>query len=368
METCTERTVDATQSLCPRCESLVPAEILIRGGAAYLRKACPTHGQMEVLLDASAARYLAGRRPGGRPAADAPLDLRQDLRTTPDQAVCVVVIDVTDACNLRCPTCFAAAEGHRFLSMAGFERALGAALARKPDLDLLQISGGEPTIHPQILEIVARAQAAGVRVVQINTNGIRIARDDDFLAALGRLQPAVYLSFDTFRPHIYQELRGARLLDLKLRAVERLASLGIAITLACTVQRGLNEDELADIVRFGMSHPSVRAVVFQPTFYAGRAPDHDPGERVTSSEVLERLEQQVGGVLKANDFVPVPCCNPACTQVTFVFREGDVTVPLTRLVDPADYEEFLRGRLVDATLSDLVNQPSTGPAQADAPC
>ncbi len=343
--------IDQTHSLCPLCEQFVPADIVVEDSRVYLRKRCPQHGEMDALLHSNAAQYLAGRRPDKRHE----LVATGDLTTTPDQAVCVVVIDVTDACNLRCPTCFAAAEGHNFISREDFERALDTALAHSPNLSWLQLSGGEPTIHPHILDFVHLAQARGVRVVQINTNGVRIARDDHFLVELAEVRPSIYLSFDTFRPPAYKELRGANLVDVKLKAMERLAAHEIGVSVVCTVQRGVNEGELGDIVRFGMQHPNVASVVFQPTFYAGRAPDHNPLERITNGDVLRFIEEQMDGAICASDFVPVPCCNPACTAITFVYQDGETIVPLTRLVNLADYEEYLRDRLVDPDILDLLN-------------
>jgi len=201
-----------------------------------------------------------------------------------------------------------------------------------------------------------------VRVAQINTNGVRIACDDAFLAELAEVRPSIYLSFDTFRPPAYKELRGANLVDVKLKAVERLAAHEIGVSLVCTVQRGVNESELGDIVRFGMRHPNIASVVFQPTFYAGRAPDHNPLERVTNGDVLWFIEEQMDGAIAASDFVPVPCCNPACTDITFVYQDGETIVPLTRLVNLADYEEYLRDRLVDPDILDLLS------GSGDAPC
>lgn len=350
--------IDTTESLCPICEQFVPAGIVVSEGKVYLCKRCPQHGEIDVLLHSDAAHYLAGRRPDKRHELTVP----SGLTTTAEQAICVVVIDVTDACNLRCPTCFAAAEGHDFMSGEDFERALDTALTRSPNLSWLQLSGGEPTIHPQVLDFVRLAQARGVRVVQINTNGVRIARDDAFLAELAEVRPSIYLSFDTFRPPTYKELRGANLVDVKLKAVERLAAHDIGVSLVCTVQRGVNEGELGDIARFGMQHPNVASVVFQPTFYAGRAPHHDPLERITNGDVLRFIEEQMDGAICASDFVPVPCCNPACTDITFVYQDGETIVPLTRLVNLADYEEYLRDRLVDPNILDLLNGSN------DAPC
>ena len=138
------------------------------------------------------------------------------------------------------------------------------------DPEVVQFSGGEPTIHPQILDMVQAARDRGIRQVMINTNGVRIARDDRFLEELTKLDPVVYFQFDGLRPETYKTLRGEDLLDLKLKALERMNQAGLDAVLVSAVEQGVNLDEVGQLVEFGLKHPAVRGVVLQPVTHVGR--------------------------------------------------------------------------------------------------
>ena len=157
------------------------------------------------------------------------------------------------------------------------------------DPEVIQFSGGEPTIHPQILDMIQAAKDRGIRQVMINTNGVRIARDDRFLEGLAKLNPVVYFQFDGLRSETYQTLRGEDLLDLKMRALDRLNEAGLDAVLVAAVERGVNEDEVGPIIEFGLKHPAVRGVVLQPVTHVGRHIDFDPMQRVTIPDVIHGI-------------------------------------------------------------------------------
>ncbi len=180
------------------------------------------------------------------------------------------------------------------------------------DPEVIQFSGGEPTIHPQILDMIQAAKDRGIRQVMINTNGVRIARDDRFLEGLAKLNPVVYFQFDGLRSETYQTLRGEDLLDLKMRALNRLNEAGLDAVLVAAVERGVNEDEVGPIIEFGLKHPPVRGVVLQPVTHVGRHIDFDPMQRVTIPDVIHGIVDQTNGRFVLEDFVPVPCCFPTC--------------------------------------------------------
>ena len=211
----------------------------------------------------------------------------------------------------------------------------------------MQFSGGEPTIHPQIIDFVKAAKARGIRFVMINTNGKRIARDDEFVAQLAEVKPAFYFQFDGFERRTSLTLRGeADIVEQRVRALDRLAAAGLHVTLVPAIERGVNEHELGRIIDFAVSHPAVRGINFQPAFHAGRHPGHDPMQRVTIPDILRLIEAQTGGRFVVSDFIPVPCCFPTCNAVTYAFVDGDTVTPLPRIVNVYEYLDYITNRVV----------------------
>jgi uncharacterized radical SAM superfamily Fe-S cluster-containing enzyme len=199
---------------------------------------------------------------------------------------------------------------------------------------VVQFSGGEPSIHPEIIHMLRAAATRGIRHVMLNTNGRRIANDDAFLAELAALRPSIYFQLDGFERETYAAIRGEPdILPEKLRALDRLATIGCHVILVPAIERGVNEHEIGRIVRFGLEHPAVRGVNFQPAFHAGRFIAHDPLQRITIPDVLRLLEAQTDQTFRVSDFVPVPCCFPTCNAVTYAYVEDGEVVPLPRLLN-----------------------------------
>ena len=272
--------LEATRSICPVCKGVIDAEVNIREDRVILSKRCPEHGCFEALVYSDAELYMSQLRfnkPGTLPLqfqTDVRYGCPLDCGLCPDhkQHSCLGIIEVNTACNLDCPICFADS-GHQpdgySLTIEQVDFMLERFLAAEGEPDVVQFSGGEPTIHPQILKFIELAQAKGIRSVMLNTNGIRLARDLRFAEALGRLQPHIYLQFDGFDVETHLAIRAKDLRRDKERALEHCAVQGIGVTLVAAVEKGLNEHELGEIVRFGVSHPAVHAVAFQPVTHSG---------------------------------------------------------------------------------------------------
>jgi uncharacterized radical SAM superfamily Fe-S cluster-containing enzyme len=213
--------------------------------------------------------------------------------------------------------------------------------------EAVQLSGGEPSIHPQILDMLAAAKSRGIPLVMLNTNGIRLARDRDFAPALAALGVHVYLQFDGFEEQTQLAIRGRALTDEKLRALERCAEAGVTVSLAAAIERGINEHELGAIIRFGIGHPAVTGVFLQPVTHSGRfRSDSDPLEKLTNSDVIAAVARQLPEWFRAGDFVPVPCCSPSCRSATFALYDGEDVIPLTRLVDVDSYLDYVTNRAI----------------------
>jgi uncharacterized radical SAM superfamily Fe-S cluster-containing enzyme len=349
-----------TQSICPRCRTLLEAELLVRDGRVVLGRSCPDHGRFEAVVYGDAERYLEIQRfnkPGERPLerqTEVERGCPHDCGICPEHAqhTCLGVIEVNTACNLDCPICFAESgtgpRGHGYsLTLEQVESMLDAFVRAEGEPESVQLSGGEPSIHPQILEMLAAAKRRGIRLVMLNTNGIRLARDPRFAPALAEMGVHVYLQFDGLEDATQVAIRGKPLTEEKLRALDRCAAAGVSVSLAAAIERRVNEHEVGDILRFGVEHRAVTGVFFQPVTHSGRFHvDADPLDKLTNSDVIEAVCEQLPEWFRLDDFVPVPCCSPSCRSATFALYDGEDLVPLPRLVDVEQYLDYVTNRAV----------------------
>ena len=331
-----------TTSICETCLTLVPAKIIEEGGAVYYQKRCWEHGVQKTLVSSEAGYWKRCRdflKPGDVPLKfHTPIDrgCPYDCGLCPDheQHSCLALIEVNEHCNLTCPVCFAdsspARTGQR--SLAEIEAMLDLLVESEGQPDLLQISGGEPTLHPQIIDIIRAARRRPIRHVMLNTNGIRIASDPEFVAALAEFRRAfeVYLQFDALSERALRSIRGADLRRVRERALDALDRAGISTTLVCVVKKGVNDGEIGEVLRVAQQHPCVRGVTFQPVQDAGRNTGSDPAnDRIVLSEIRRAIIEQ-WGVFGEDDLIPLPC-NPEAISIGYGMRVGGEVRPLTHL-------------------------------------
>ncbi len=331
-----------TTSLCETCLALVPAKIVAEGDRVYYLKRCREHGAQKTLVSDDLAYWKATRdwvKPGDRPLATQTRTEHgcpYDCGLCPDheQHSCLAIIEVTDACNLACPVCYAHSSPQRTAHrpLAVIEAMLDALVRSEGEPDLVQFSGGEPTLHPAFFDILAAAKHRPIRHLMINTNGIRIAREAGFAERLAAFMPRfeVYLQFDSLDPAALMALRGADLSRIRIAALEALERAGISTTLVVTVKKGVNDAAIADIVRFALQWRCVRGVTFQPIQDAGRNDGYAPGpHRIVLSEVRRRVAES--GVFALADMIPLPC-NPDQICIGYGLRNGAAVVPVTSLL------------------------------------
>ena len=349
--------LELTRSICPLCKRVIDAEVSAREGRVILRKRCPVHGEFEALVYSDADAYVAQQRfnkPGTVPLAlqtetqdGCPLDC--GICPAHKQHTCLGIIEVNSACNLDCPLCFADSGRHHpdqfSLTREQVARMLDAFVEAEGEPEVIQFSGGEPTIHPEILDFVAMAREREIRIVMVNTNGIRLARDPAFAHELARRGAHVYLQFDGLEQATHHALRGRDLRDVKMSALDHCAGAGLGVTLVAAVERGINDHELGAIVRTGVEHPAVSSVVFQPVTHSGRHGVFDPLSRLTNADVIAAVARQLPEWLAPSDFVPVPCCFPTCRSMAYALVDDGRLVPFTRLLDIDEQLDYLANRV-----------------------
>ncbi len=263
------------------------------------------------------------------------------------QHACLALIEVNSNCNLDCPVCFADS-GHQpdgfSLDTEQVARMIDTFVRAEGEPEVLMFSGGEPSIHPRIVDFIAMAKGAGIRQVVLNTNGIRLALDPSFARELAEHATGIYLQFDGLREDTHLAMRDRDLREIKGAALAACEREGLTASLVAAVDRDTNLAEVGDILRFGFDHPAVRSVVFQPVTNAGRHLEFDPLQRLTNSDVIHAIVDQMPETFRADDFFPVPCCFPTCRSVTYLLIDGDEVVPIPRILDVEQHLDYVTNR------------------------
>ena len=322
MENLKGTVIGETESVCPVCLSRIKAQKIQYGDDVYLHKTCKEHGEFSVRIWKGLPSYnsWAPERKAAKDVysiTEVKKGCPYDCGICPDhrQHTCCVLLEITKNCNLHCPICFASA---------------GEVKEEDPSLDEIeqwykllkeaggtfniQISGGEPSLRDDVPEIIKMGRDLGFPFFQLNTNGIRIAHDIDYVKSLKDAGlDCVYLQFDSLKDEVLEQIRGKALLHIKEKAIENCAEYGIGVVLVPTLVKGLNTDEVGDILHFAIEKmPYIRGVHFQPCSYFGRYPEED-SEHFTLPELLTAIEDQTEGKMKVQDFKPATAENPYCS-------------------------------------------------------
>ncbi|HZF11932.1 MAG TPA: radical SAM protein [Thermoanaerobaculia bacterium] len=376
-----DRLLRYVTAFCPHCHAEDPERPLAQvrrlsgylaeeEGRVWLVRGCPEHGRVRTFYDES-AEILAYLEEWTAPTKLHVPDVAGNFDPIPSaylkglpemqtQHTCILLEDVDLSCNLCCPNCFASSspELSGAVPVDQVLANLDTRLAREAGrLDVLMLSGGEPTIHPHLCEILDAVLDRPVGRILLNSNGIEIARNDRLLAYLEkhRKRIEVYLQFDGFRLETHRHHRGADLRRVKEQAVERLSSAGVFTTLTMTAALGVNDDEIGDVLLYALATPFVGGVSFQPQFGSGRSTPIDPQARLTHTGVLARLGPQTGGLVTWRDLTALPCSHPHCCSIGYLFQtDAGTWRSLPALVGHQRLQEHLElvsNRIVDPELS-----------------
>lgn len=367
-----------TNSICSQCLVKVEAKIIFRDDRVYLIKHCLKHGQEEVLIADDINYYKQCQefiKPGDMPRQfNTPIKYGcpYDCGLCPDheQHSCLTLIEVSDRCNLSCPICYAdsgteevSANSHqvrRHRSLAEIEQMLDAVVANEGEPDIVQISGGEPTIHPEFFEILELAKSKPIKHLMINTNGIKIAKDRAFCDRLSQYMPGIeiYLQFDSFEAETLKELRGADLRLIREQAIANLNEFNISTTLVVTLKKGLNDHEIGKIIEYALQQKCIRGVTFQPIQAAGRLEKFDPKRDCYTLTEVRRAILEQSPYFKPQDILPVPC-HPDCLAMAYALKIKGQVIPLTGLLDPTAFLKIMPNSVLyeqDETLKQQIFQ------------
>lgn len=378
------RLLKRTTSRCPRCLTPIAAEVIDRNGRMIMVKSCPEHGRFEVSIANDPRFYhLARGSPenasccGSGCGCDATSRADASASSESDDpfdvlSTCLALIEIVDSCNLTCPTCYASSpwgvdDQVDCISFDEYVSRVGGVIERKGFIDILQLTGGEPTIHPQFFEFLEWALLnKNIGYVLINTNAVRIAVDEEFRTRLGEMRRRLgkfelYVQFDGTQAAGQFELRGADLREMRRRAIDEAGTLGVPSTLAMVVTPQTIA-HLGDTLRFGLERRHCRGITFQPMFTSGRIPrvestslpvSNNSVAPISVGDVILNLAEQSCAVMGVEDFTPLPCGDPNCHTVGYLLRMPGQVVGMSRLLDLPALQGFLKNR-VDYRIEDLM--------------
>lgn len=339
-----ESVLSTTESVCPVCLRIIAARRIVRENNLYLEKSCPDHGMFETIIrrgDLNTIAEVCERIPAfpKNPNTNIDQGCPKDCGLCPQhrQQPCCVLLEVTLRCDLSCPVCYASAGDEKKMvsdSDPNLEKISGwyDLLLSAGGPFNIQLSGGEPTMRDDLPEIIAHGREKGFTFFQLNTNGLRIARDKEYLT---RLKAAglstVYLQFDGTTDEILKKIRGRGILADKIAAIENCCVVNIGAVLVPTIIPGINDLDIGNILRFGLKyHPVVRGVHFQPVSYFGRYPEPPAdADRITLPEIISAMQVQTEGLIQTSWFNPSGGPNRYCSfNGNFVVMEDGTLKPI----------------------------------------
>ena len=331
--------IGKTSSVCPVCLARIPAVKTVGAdGNIYLEKKCWEHGAFRTLIWEGDYDSYVNWSAGDSNAPVTPVRAKEVERGCPNDCGlcqnherdgCCVLLELTNRCNLSCPVCFASA-GERKPHDLPLEE-----IGRQYDLLMehggpfnIQLSGGEPTLRDDLDSIISLGKKKGFTFFQLNTNGLRIAEEAGYAEHLAKIGVSVvFLQFDGLDDEIYRTLRGADLLETKLKAIDKCKAVGLPVVLVPTVAPGVNDHALGEILKFALSRaPHIRGVHIQPISYFGRCGLEAPEVRLTIPAVLRRIEDQMDGIMKAADFGGGGAESPYCSFHASYLRKPDGSI------------------------------------------
>lgn len=349
-----ERFLKTTTTTCPTCLGLLSADVVSRDGKVFFKKLCPTCGPSEALVSEDANYYVRAysfARAGTEPlvfATKAADGCPTDCGTCSDheQHTCLPIIEITDHCNLECPICIVNNQYANHIELDDFRRTIDTLVRNEGQLESVALSGGEPTSHPRLLELIDIANRDEIGRIVIITNGLRLGRDRLLAEELKKRGVYIGLQFDGFTADTHEKIRGRDLVAEKDAALRMLKEFALPTQLIFVAARGVNEHQIGQIVELFLSEEHFLSLNFQPAAFTGLGGGsfpHDPMDRLTIPGVIQAIEAQTGGRLRKSDFAPLPCSHPQCVSLSYLLKLNDGSyLPFGRFVDFTRHGTLLR--------------------------
>ena len=357
--------LEETKSLCPTCMQIIPAYIYTDGSIVFMDKNCPIHGSFQGIVWSDYQLYQRSFQFNREPTKPTMLTTSvvdgcpYDCGLCPEhkQHTCLAIIDVTDRCNLSCPVCLSSrSKNTNDPKIDVIESRLKKLFESEGKSVCIQLSGGEPTVRKDLVDIVKMVSDLGYTSIEIDTNGIELAKKPTLAKDLADAGlTGVYLQFDGLKTETYEVIRGfgSNLLSFKNKAIKLARKADLEVALAATIVKGINDNQLWDIIKYALKMDT-KGVNFQPFAMLGRFPQKFSNRinKITIPDVVKNIEIQSGCELKSEDFVPIPCPDNRCAVLSYSVIKSGKIIPINRILgieniidyyaEPADFNELVK--------------------------
>ncbi len=345
--------VTTVRGMCRTCRAIVPARVFFKDGKVWQQSLCGSHENAPALIAADQEWYLREAMRGFKDRSPIKGSHPPRLGCPHDCGPCawhanpcrLPVVSVTNACNLACPICFTYNRPDKlyFMPVEEMRRTVDWIVESSAPVDLINVTGGEPTLHPQILELLKECKRPGIGRVTMNSNGLRLAEDFSLCGRLAELGVYVILSFDTFDHDQSKQIHGRDIVEQKLKAIDNLTRAGVGMTLLHVMIRGRNEDAIGGILNLMHGNDRILSLTVQTMTYTGQGGGKWPRrEHIPADEAARIVCGQSRGALEFSDFMPRPGAHPLCYETCFMLKSGDRFLPFARFVEREKIEALMR--------------------------
>jgi uncharacterized radical SAM superfamily Fe-S cluster-containing enzyme len=355
-----------TKSLCKVCRQSVDAKIQFRDNKVWFNKFCPTHGHEEVLVASSVEWYLDALSfvsPATPPRGDTkPVKAGCPFDCGPckshQQKVFMPVVPITSACNLDCPICYTVNKNDDpyMMTKESFAKILDHLKQQHDEIDIINFTGGEPTLHPDLPELLRMSRAAGIRRLTVSTNGLRLKKEE-YVKAMAECDARIVLSLDTFDDAVDMKLLGATTTKTKLEVLDLLQKHDVTTTILPAVAAGLNDRDVPRLLETVLQRPNVVSLEMHTLTFTGQGGvGFERSARITTPDLHAIVEEHTKGRIGPKDFVPSPVAHPHCYSIAYVLVLDGAPPTLTSGYVP--FTRFMsRARVFDLLSDSLYMQP-----------
>ena len=341
------------RGMCRTCRRIVPARVYFQNGQVWQQSICPScrnspaliAGDAEWYLDA-VSRTMPDRAPlkeSHAPVRGCPHDCGPCAwHASPCQ---LPVVSVTNACNLNCPVCFTYNRPDKpyHMPVDEMQRTVDWVVKSSERLDLINVTGGEPTLHPEIIRILACCQRPEIGRITMNSNGIRLSEDMELCRQLGSLGVHVILSFNTFDPQVSKKIHGHDLVEAKRKAIDNLTQANVKMTLLNVMIRNTNEEATAGILDLMKQNDNILSLTVQTMTYTGQGGGKIPDRmHIPVDEAARAICRNSSGMLEFADFISRPSAHPLCYLTCYMLKAGNSFLPFARFAPEAKMRSWMR--------------------------
>jgi uncharacterized radical SAM superfamily Fe-S cluster-containing enzyme len=343
-----------------------------------MRSICPEHGEFEALIASNVNWYL--KAINSKQAADKPRQFSRKINkgcpldcglcAWHEKACNIPIVSITNVCNLKCPICFTYIKDdlEYFMSVDEFNKNLNWIIESEKHIDMINIIGGEPTIHPELFTLIKLCKRKEIGRVSLYSNGIKIAKDEAFVKKLAEQGVDVILSFNTFDRNTAERMYEKDVLDDKLKALDNLEKHDVQTTLLTVSVKNLNDKEINRIVDLTLKKNFIRSVTIQNMSYKRPGGSKSTSRKhLTIDEIIDNIVKKAKKRLSHDDFSPLPGSHPLCYSACHILKDGDFVLPLKRLFVDDGYFRLLGNKYMirpeedfQQILSDKISEISDG--------